>query len=627
MQWTKQLIKELNEALLNAYKWDSLERMLRFELNKNLEAIASQDNLTQTVFDLVDTAQREGWTTQLFNAALKANPKNSKLLALKDKIPPTLVAESLDKAIVFGNVSRLQLILGSIILLGVLALVRQSVDLNSQLNNEDNTILLIAIFLIILTALFGWAYYTGWLTKRAEQAMLAALAFLGTITGVASFVTPIFINDSTPTPTIPVVAVSSTHTVEPPTATGTSIRPTQTPIPHTAIPTPTSTPHPVPKEPTPTPTPTPSSTATYTPTPTPPSYVRYALSPDFINLVAENGISEMEQNQVWTTVLYGHGANGTDPIHAISGYLHVQDEEEFTLTVGNCDDDESDKRIDLIAVYHPLEEGNTLLATSECSSQGETQYTIPSASPGYYYLLIVDYNTSSTSSGNGNTINLQTSLDDKTLYRLPPIGSFNSNPITPAEIENYRPTPTPTSTLTPIPPTHTPTPVADTDGDGFFDDVDRSPNTVHLRISFRHIHVYRDGSRGQDTWTLRWNAYVNGNATGRRDLWLEKGGISDNGNRGTGPCNDNDYWNASLSSLEWTEDTIPVQANDEVIVFVWGYAHDDGHQVEESQLTFSKANNWGRDSSGNIMEHSMGTCDDGANTEYRIFFTVETVNQ
>ena len=53
--------------------------MLSFELDENLDEIASEGNLRQIVFDLMKTAQAQNWVENLINGALRANSGNQKL--------------------------------------------------------------------------------------------------------------------------------------------------------------------------------------------------------------------------------------------------------------------------------------------------------------------------------------------------------------------------------------------------------------------------------------------------------------------------------------------------------------------------------------------------------------------
>ncbi|MEZ4638677.1 MAG: effector-associated domain EAD1-containing protein [Caldilineaceae bacterium] len=68
--------KRLNAALLSAYQYDSLQRMLFFELGKHLHMIAAPGTFQAVVFSVITTAEMEGWTDDLVHAAHDANPGN-----------------------------------------------------------------------------------------------------------------------------------------------------------------------------------------------------------------------------------------------------------------------------------------------------------------------------------------------------------------------------------------------------------------------------------------------------------------------------------------------------------------------------------------------------------------------
>jgi hypothetical protein len=59
--------------------------MVRFRLEKNLDAIAAPANLRATVFELVEYAEAQGLVPALFEAALAAAPGNAELLAIAAK--------------------------------------------------------------------------------------------------------------------------------------------------------------------------------------------------------------------------------------------------------------------------------------------------------------------------------------------------------------------------------------------------------------------------------------------------------------------------------------------------------------------------------------------------------------
>ncbi len=69
--------QQLEDALINAFPNKvSLEQMLSYQLNKNLDAIAGGNNLQETVFNLIKVAEAEGWIEDLFRAAYKVNSNN-----------------------------------------------------------------------------------------------------------------------------------------------------------------------------------------------------------------------------------------------------------------------------------------------------------------------------------------------------------------------------------------------------------------------------------------------------------------------------------------------------------------------------------------------------------------------
>lgn len=74
-------MKELEQALLSAFgSRTALQRMVRYGLNENLDAITTVQNLRSAVFELMDWAQAHGRLEELIAAALKANPLNPDLL-------------------------------------------------------------------------------------------------------------------------------------------------------------------------------------------------------------------------------------------------------------------------------------------------------------------------------------------------------------------------------------------------------------------------------------------------------------------------------------------------------------------------------------------------------------------
>ncbi len=74
----------LNDALLSAYTYQSLECMLYFQLGKQLQQIAPPADLQVVIFSVLTTAEREGWTDDLVHAAHDANPGNLKMKQFTD---------------------------------------------------------------------------------------------------------------------------------------------------------------------------------------------------------------------------------------------------------------------------------------------------------------------------------------------------------------------------------------------------------------------------------------------------------------------------------------------------------------------------------------------------------------
>ncbi|NEO14701.1 MAG: hypothetical protein F6J98_22935 [Moorea sp. SIO4G2] len=70
MNLSGQQRKQLQEALIKAFPdKSSLEQMLSFELNKNLNAISGGANLKEVVFELIKIAEAENWIKDLIYGA------------------------------------------------------------------------------------------------------------------------------------------------------------------------------------------------------------------------------------------------------------------------------------------------------------------------------------------------------------------------------------------------------------------------------------------------------------------------------------------------------------------------------------------------------------------------------
>jgi hypothetical protein len=72
----------INEAFCDAFTIDTLERMVKLKLGRDLYTYAAKGNLRQVVFELADAARREGFLSDLVTAAREFNPGNERLATL-----------------------------------------------------------------------------------------------------------------------------------------------------------------------------------------------------------------------------------------------------------------------------------------------------------------------------------------------------------------------------------------------------------------------------------------------------------------------------------------------------------------------------------------------------------------
>lgn len=77
--------EEVWKALYTGYSKRSLEQMLRFRLNTDLDSIVAGGSMQDVVFDLLGQSEREGWTTDLIREAYRFNPRNPDLLRIYEK--------------------------------------------------------------------------------------------------------------------------------------------------------------------------------------------------------------------------------------------------------------------------------------------------------------------------------------------------------------------------------------------------------------------------------------------------------------------------------------------------------------------------------------------------------------
>jgi hypothetical protein len=88
MALTGPQLKQLTAALLDAFDGGGLERLVRFGLEKNLDAIAGGRNLTEKVFNLISWTQANEQVDRLIEAALDENPNNQLLRHFATSLKP-----------------------------------------------------------------------------------------------------------------------------------------------------------------------------------------------------------------------------------------------------------------------------------------------------------------------------------------------------------------------------------------------------------------------------------------------------------------------------------------------------------------------------------------------------------
>lgn len=77
--WKSTDIRLFSSVLMGAYKYDSLKRVIREALDKNLEHLVKSSSFDDVVFELIERAEREGWILELIDAVYAGNPDNQPL--------------------------------------------------------------------------------------------------------------------------------------------------------------------------------------------------------------------------------------------------------------------------------------------------------------------------------------------------------------------------------------------------------------------------------------------------------------------------------------------------------------------------------------------------------------------
>lgn len=97
MALSKEQYAALQQALLSAYTRDTLTRMLRFELDTNLNNIVGGSNFSEIVFNLIDWAEQQGRTQELIQKAHETVPGNALLTAVYSGIKTAVATSSVEK--------------------------------------------------------------------------------------------------------------------------------------------------------------------------------------------------------------------------------------------------------------------------------------------------------------------------------------------------------------------------------------------------------------------------------------------------------------------------------------------------------------------------------------------------
>ena len=90
--------EEIWKALTSGYSKRSLQQMLLFRLNVDLDDIVADGPMKDMVFDLLSQAEKEGWTTDLVREGYLYNPRNFDLLKVYEKyhLAPAVSVQSGD---------------------------------------------------------------------------------------------------------------------------------------------------------------------------------------------------------------------------------------------------------------------------------------------------------------------------------------------------------------------------------------------------------------------------------------------------------------------------------------------------------------------------------------------------
>ena len=101
MKLTGQQRQRLNSGIVDAFdNRDELGRAVRYGLNERLNLIAPSPDFEQSVFELVEWAEREGRVEELVNALRAANPGNAGLREVAEELKLAADSSELEKKVI-----------------------------------------------------------------------------------------------------------------------------------------------------------------------------------------------------------------------------------------------------------------------------------------------------------------------------------------------------------------------------------------------------------------------------------------------------------------------------------------------------------------------------------------------
>jgi tetratricopeptide (TPR) repeat protein len=86
---TGKQIEALLDALCSAFNQDTLDEMLRLRLDKSRQELAGSGNFRTVVFNVIEAADRGGWSAELIRAAKSYNPGNPSLRSFGEDFAPS----------------------------------------------------------------------------------------------------------------------------------------------------------------------------------------------------------------------------------------------------------------------------------------------------------------------------------------------------------------------------------------------------------------------------------------------------------------------------------------------------------------------------------------------------------